>query len=170
MDEHKVAIGQATSQAEIDGVRTLLREYIAWAIPLEPNAEKAAPFQGIEEELATLPGIYAPPSGRVLAALHEGEVVGCVCLKGIDETTCEVKRLYVSPAKRGLTIGTLLVERLVEEARQCGYERIILDSHKSMTKAHAIYEAAGFQRVPAPPDFQEELKSVAIFMECNLST
>jgi putative acetyltransferase len=71
---------------------------------------------------------------------------------------------------RGLNIGTRLIERLVEEARNAGYRRIVLDSHMSMTKAHAIYEGAGFRRVPAPTDFPEEVKAVAIFMECDLAS
>jgi ribosomal protein S18 acetylase RimI-like enzyme len=165
-----VEIVQATSSAEIESVRNLLREYIAWAFTLEEGSDKAPTFLGIEEELAALPGIYVPPSGRLLVAMYEGQAVGCVCMKGLDQTTCEVKRLYVSPAMRGRSIGNQLVTKLVKEARSCGYRQIVLDSHRSMTSAHAIYESAGFVRVPAPADVPEFVKSVAIFMEYSLDS
>jgi len=168
MGQHDVAIRQVGSEAEIEAVRNLLREYIAWALSLSAFSDTAPTFQRVDEELATLPGIYSPPAGRLLLATHKGVPAGCVCLKPHHDTTCEVKRLYVDPAMRGLSIGRLLIERLLEEARQSGYERIVLDSHVTMTKAHGIYESAGFRRVPTPSDFPEHLREVAIFMELDL--
>jgi ribosomal protein S18 acetylase RimI-like enzyme len=75
----------------------------------------------------------------------------------------------VRPQFRGLEIGWQLVNRLVAEARQAGYERMVLDSHRSMKKAHALYQAVGFKRVSAPADFPEALQPVVVFMECDLS-
>jgi ribosomal protein S18 acetylase RimI-like enzyme len=169
MIQNGVVIGQASSESEIAQARALLHEYISWAFSIEEGAEDAPTFQGIEEELETLPGIYTPPLGRLLVALYEGEVVGCVCLKPLDDDTCEVKRLYVSPAKRGLSIGNSLITTLVEEARRQGYKKIVLDSHVTMKSAHAIYAAAGFQRIPAPPGYPENIDEIAIFMECKLT-
>jgi putative acetyltransferase len=167
--KESIRIAQVESEAEIDAVRTMLREYIEWAFTLEADSNQAPTFRGIEQELATLPGIYAPPTGRLLLATKDGEAAGCVCLKARDEATCEVKRLYVRQNMRGHNLGNSLIERLVSEARVAGYQRIVLDSHRSMEKAHAIYESAGFRRVPPPEDFPERLKSVAIFMEYRLT-
>jgi ribosomal protein S18 acetylase RimI-like enzyme len=75
----------------------------------------------------------------------------------------------VRPKFRGLNIGWQLVSGLVEEARKSGYHRIVLDSHSSMKKAHALYQAVGFKRVSTPDDFPEALKSVALFMESDIS-
>jgi putative acetyltransferase len=161
-------IAEARSAADLDAVRELLQEYIPWVLTLEEGAHDAPTFRGIDEELASLPGVYAPPGGRLLLAKHNGVAAGCVCLKPVGDATAEVKRLYVRPSKRGLNFGALLVTRLVQEAREIGYERIVLDSHRSMTKAHAIYEAAGFRQVPPPEDAPEKIKQVAIFMECDL--
>jgi putative acetyltransferase len=163
-----ITIHQVESQEDIEAVRDLMREYITWAFTLDAESGSAPTFEGIEQELAGLPGIYVPPSGRLLLAKHKGRAAGCVCLKPIEEATSEVKRLYVRPEARGLNVGNLLVARLVEEARQIGYRRIVLDSHISMTRAHAIYETAGFKRVPTPDDFPAHLKPIAIFMECSL--
>lgn len=163
-----LSISQVRAQSEIRDARDLLREYTAWAFTLEAGSERAPTFQGLEEELAALPGIYAPPTGRLLIAMHDGQAAGCVALKGHDATTAELKRLYVRPSFRGLDIGRRLVAALVSEARAMGYRRVILDSHASMTKAHELYEAAGFRRVGPPPGFPEELKAVVVFMELTL--
>lgn len=163
-----LTILQATSEAEIVAVRELIREYTTWGFTTIPGSNQAPTFEGLDEELATLPGIYAPPAGRLLLAMQNGQPAGCVCLKGHDTTTSELKRLYVRPSFRGQNIGQQLVNRLVEEARQCRYQRIVLDSHGSMTKAHAIYEAAGFRRVNAPEGFPEHLKPIVVFMVCAL--
>ncbi|HET9950493.1 MAG TPA: GNAT family N-acetyltransferase [Candidatus Eisenbacteria bacterium] len=162
-------ISQVASPGQIAAAEELLREYTAWAISLEPGSEHAPAFEGLDRELATLPGVYAPPKGRLLLATHEGRPAGCVCLRRHDAETGEVKRLYVRPGFRGLNVGRQLIARLLEEARAAGYRRMVLDSHKSMTAAHALYEAAGFRRVSPPDDVPDRIKEIAVFMECELS-
>ena len=164
-----VTITQAVTETQLAAVRELIREYTAWAFTLEAGSEKAPTFQGLEAELATLPGVYAPPAGRLLLATHEGQPAGCVCSKHQDATTCELKRLYVRPTMRGQNLGQRLVGMLIEEARRSGYQRMVLDSHSSMKKAHEIYRAAGFRDVSAPDGFPEEMKPVVVFMELDLS-
>jgi putative acetyltransferase len=163
-----LTIGQVSTPAEIASVQAILREYTAWAFTLEAASDVAPTFEGLEEELASLPGIYAPPAGRLLLATWDGEPVGSIALKPHDENIAELKRLYVRPSARGHDIGRHLVERLIAEARACGYQRSVLDSYHTMTRAHALYEAAGFRRVPAPDDFPELLKPVVVFMEMDL--
>ena len=77
--------------------------------------------------------------------------------------------MYVRPAFRGQGIGRALVRKLTEEARRAGFERMILDSHISMIKAHGVYETFGFKKVGAPDAFPEEFKSIVVFMECELN-
>jgi len=164
-----LTISQVASQAQVEMAHELLLEYTTWVFTLTEASDQAPTFQGLEEELETLPGIYAPPAGRLLLALQDGQPAGCVCLKGHDAVTCELKRLYVRPAFRGLNLGSQLVSMLVEEARQSGYQRIVLDTHFSMKKAHALYQAVGFRVVQTPDDFPEVLKPLVVFMECDLS-
>lgn len=164
-----LTISQVNSEAEIVAVRELMREYATWAFTLVPGSNKAPAWEGFDEELATLPGVYAPPAGRLLLAMQDGQPAGCVCLKGHDATTSELKRLYVRPTFRGQNIGQQLVKMLIEEARQSRYQRIVLDSHISMEKAHAIYQEVGFRLASAPDDFPENLKPIVVFMECDLS-
>ena len=164
-----VSISQAVTPAQIRDVQDLFREYADWAFTLTAHLDETPPtYEGVEEELATLPGIYAPPTGRLLLATVDGRPAGCIALKGSEPGTCELKRLYVRPAFRGQAIGQKLVAALLAAARAEGYRRIVLDSHRAMTTAHRIYEAAGFQRVAAPPDFPEVLKPLVVFMEMAL--
>lgn len=163
-----VEITQAAAPAQLECVRGLLREYTDWVFSITEAARDAPTFQGFEQELAALPGPYSPPGGRLLLATLDGEVAGSIALKRIDEERGELKRLYVRPACRGNSIGLRLVKAIIEEARSCGYQRLILDSHISMKNAHDIYRQAGFQDVPPPAGFPEIYRPVVVFMELDL--
>ena len=163
-----MTISQVESPSQILSVQELLREYTTWALTLSAESKGAPTFHGLEEELAGLPGVYAPPAGRLLLAIHDGLPAGCIALKPHDPATAELKRVYVRPSFRGLKIGQQLIASAVGAAREVSYRRLILDSHASMTKAHALYEEAGFRRVGAPADFPEALKPIVVFMEMDL--
>ena len=163
-----VSISQVSAPKEIRDVQDLLREYTTWVFTLTAESNQAPTFQGLEEELATLPGIYAPPTGSLLLATLNSQSAGCIALKRHDATTGELKRLYIRHTFRGRKIGRQLVNAVIETAREMGYQRLILDSHISMKSAHAIYEAAGFRKVETPIDFPEDLKPIVVFMEMNL--
>jgi ribosomal protein S18 acetylase RimI-like enzyme len=132
---------QAESASQFAQVRELWREYAAWL-------QIDLCFQNFEQELNELPGRYAPPSGRLLLALSDDTLAGCIALRKLDEGICEMKRLYVRPGFRGQHIGRRLTTRLIEEARKVGYERMRLDTLPAqMTEAVRMYRAAGFTEI-----------------------
>ncbi len=118
--------------------------------------------------MAELPGIFAPPRGRFLIALDDNRVVGCAALKPVSESVAELKRMYVRPEYRGQKIGWHLATALLDAARESGYTRLTLDSYRSLTKSHALYQSLGFSIIPPPDDIPEWAKENMIFMALNL--
>ena len=126
----------ATTPDQIATAAALFREYAA-SLGVDLS------FQQFDEELASLPGDYAPPLGRLLLAGDDG----CVALRPLDGDICEMKRLYVRPAARGTGLGRTLVLRIIEEARAIAYRRMRLDTLPSMTAAAAMYRTLGFREI-----------------------
>jgi putative acetyltransferase len=137
-----MTIDPVTTPSELAQARALFLEYAA-------ESKLDLCFQGFEEELASLPGKYAPPGGRLLLARDGEGTAGCGALRELTEGACEMKRLYVRPAFRKQGVGRLLAERLVEEARRIGYGTMRLDTLASMHAARTLYESLGFRRIPA---------------------
>ena len=107
-------------------------------------------FQNFDQELAGLPGDYAPPTGRLLLAEYDGQLSGCVALHKFDTAVCEMKRLYLRPQFRGMGLGRVLADRIIAEARQIGYQRMRLDTVEPVMKgAVAMYRRIGFQEIAA---------------------
>ena len=104
-------------------------------------------FQGFSKELADLPGDYSLPQGCILLAASGEDYVGCVALRPLENGICEMKRLYVIPAFRGLKIGRALALGIIDEARVRGYVRMRLDTIESMTKARQLYRSLGFRPI-----------------------
>ena len=102
-------------------------------------------FQDFENELAGLPGDYAPPNGRLLLAMDGKEVIGCVALRKVEENICEMKRLYVRSKFRGKRFGRELAVAVIEIAREIGYQKMRLDTVASMKEAITLYQSLGFQ-------------------------
>jgi putative acetyltransferase len=109
-------------------------------------------FQHFEDELKTLPTHYAKPRGTLLIAFANNELAGCCALRPMDSVdyvnACEMKRLYVRPNFRGLGIGRLLAESILDHARLAEYESILLDTLDDMESARALYEELGFEEIP----------------------
>ena len=133
---------QATTPEEIDLARELFHEYAAWL-------QFDLCFQNFSQELAELPGKYAPNSGRLLLAYVDDKLAGCIALRKLDDETCEMKRLFTRPEFRGKGLGRLLIQRILEEARTIGYKRMRLDTLPGrMDSAIRLYESFGFTDVP----------------------
>ena len=132
-----VQINFAQSQSDFDNARRLFIEYAE-------TLGFSLCFQGFDEELENLPGKYATPDGCILLAWDELVCAGCVGLRPLSETVCEMKRLYVKPDYRGTGLGRLLAEKILRFAKEKNYSKIMLDTLSSMESAQALYRSLAF--------------------------
>ena len=150
---------QAESAQQIAAIRELFLEYAQ-------SLGFSLCFQSFNQELATLPGDYAPPGGRLLLAMRESHPAGCVALHRLESHIGEMKRLYVRPKFRGKGLGKILAERIIAEARQIGYKQLRLDTVEPvMRTAVAMYRALGFCEI-AP--YRPNPIDGALYMELQL--
>ena len=152
-------IKQAVTDRQIEGARSLFREYETWL-------DLDLCFQGFEAELEGLPGKYALPSGRLLLAYKDEKLAGCIAMRKLDDGICEMKRLFVRNNFRGHKIGVQLIERLIADARDIGYEKMRLDTFPAkMEKAVSLYESHGFLRIEP---YYDNPHDGVLFMELDL--
>ena len=142
---HGVVIRDVRVPDEVPVVRALFEEYAA-------SLDVDLCFQGFEAELASLPGEYAPPRGTLQLARVNGQVAGCGALRPIGDVdyanACEMKRLFVRPAYRGLGLGRLIAQALMDQAMRAGYSVMLLDTLDDMEAARGLYGQLGFEEIP----------------------
>lgn len=155
-----VTIRQADSKADINEIRALFEEY-ARSLSIDLG------FQGFNEELAGLPGVYSRPAGCLLLATAGDRPVGCVAVRSLDPGRCEMKRLYVRPEARGEGVGRALAAAAVAFGRAAGYHAMRLDTLSTMTAAQALYRQLGFRDVPP---YRYNPVPGALFMELVLNS
>jgi ribosomal protein S18 acetylase RimI-like enzyme len=151
---------EARTAADLDQVRRLFRAYAEWL-----GVDLC--FQGFEQELATLPGAYARPAGRLLLARVAGEAVGAVGLRPLEPGIAEMKRLWVEPGFGGRGVGRALAEAAIAAARAIDYQRMRLDTIPArMPAAQHLYRSLGF--APIPPYYHNPLDGV-VMLELRLT-
>ena len=153
-------------------IRELFWEYLQWA-----NAKVEEEF-GVSFDIVTLLeadmntlGKFMPPKGRLLLGYVDDQLMGIACLKTLTDAIGEVKRMYVRPEARNRGLGHALLNQLLEEARQIGYERVRLDSARFMAAAHQLYRASGFREIEPyeGSEIPKEFQPHWVFMERELS-
>lgn len=138
----KLRILGADDHVELEQVRQFFRNYAAWlGVDLD--------YQNFGDEMASLPGAYAAPAGRLFFAEFEGRPAGCVGIRPSSDGVCEMKRLYVEPELRGNGIGRQLALAAIKAAKALGYRKVMMDTLPAMRIAVKLYRELGFKEAPA---------------------
>ena len=171
-----VAVDDAATR---DAARELIAEYLRWI------ASAAAASYGLSFDVDAMVtsdledrSKFYPPSGRFYVIRREDASVGVGCLKRITPSVAEIQRMYVQPHVRGAGAGRLLLQQLLSDAREIGYEAVRLESLKFLSAAHALYRSAGFVEITPyaensmtkyqPLGTIDRYRSSAVFMELRL--
>lgn len=155
-----MTIIRAITAEHLNAAKQLFQEYAA-----ETGIDFS--FQDLNHELETLPGDYQESKGgSLLIALNEAEAIGCVALHRLQNTTCEMKRLYVKPAWKGRGLGRELARTIIREAIEMEYRVMRLDTLASMNPAVSLYRSLGFY--PIDPYYHNPLPD-ALFLQLDLT-
>ncbi len=110
------------------------------------------------------PRVYGPPRGAFLVALDGERLIGTGAIRPLDETTAELKRLWLLEAYHGRGIGYRLMGELLAFARAAGYRRMWLSTDGThQGRAIRFYERLGFHNIPPYNDSDD-----TAFMELHL--
>jgi ribosomal protein S18 acetylase RimI-like enzyme len=159
-------ITEASSEVTLASARDLLFEYGRFVIA-QPGAGRFC-FGSLEKEAAGLPVSYREQGGGSLIAYAQNEPAGFIAWRALPATVapnaCELKRLWVRPAGRGLGLGKILTLAALDRARAAGFTAVFLDTAPaSMAAAYRLYLDLGFQPcAPYNDNPVEELAYLAL--------
>jgi len=159
-----IEIYPVETDKDLEIVKGLLEEYVAsWFEFDGPVHEKEV--EKARGQMENLFNHFGPPDGCLLFARYGEEVAGCVALEKLNDSVCQMKRLYVKPEFRGLKIGRELAERVIEQARRIGYERMRIHTVTALERANRLYKSLGFNEIDP---YEYTPREDAVFMELKL--
>ena len=173
-----IDIKTATSQSDFIQIGHFYRSFGDWLKLTYPEILHLFGnfFIELEQEIASLPGIYSPPTGCLLIATVDDIPAGTVGLANLDENTCQMRRMFVDSQFRGAKVGRALATAIITEARNRGYTKMRLGTLPRHYAALGLYRSLGFQAVNearnaaevAGHDIPDDLKGGRISMALDL--
>ena len=152
---------------DIDNIKELFSEYVKLLCYLENDFQDYLNLQDYNNELDNLNEKYGLPNGRLYIAYIDNKAAGCIALRQLSDTDCEMKRLYVRPEYRGNQIGKALVEIIINDAKKIGYQSMLLDTIPALKTAIDLYENMGFYKIPS---YNNSPVEKTVFMKLDLQT
>lgn len=149
-----------------ESIKKLFDEYTRMLVENDESFAEYLKVQNYDSELDDLQGKYGLPDGRLYIVKVEDSIAGCIGLKKIDDERCEMKRLYVRPEFRGKHLANILVQKIIDDAKEIGYKSMLLDTLPFLEEAIHIYSKFGFCETACYNDSPVE---TSIFMELKLS-
>lgn len=162
-------VREVQSAQDYAAIAELIAEYVLW---LRTRYQEDSWFitevldkQSLSSELESLPKMYGPPNGRAFVATEGNEIIGCGAYRRFDETSCEMKRVFVASKFQGAGLGRNICNELLSAAEKDGYESMKLDTGKIMTEAIGMYQSLGFEPCPPYYDYPERLMPYFVFLQ-----
>lgn len=140
--ENEISIKTAVSAPDFLAAKALILEYAEW-LGMDLS------FQNFDKEMESLQEMYNPLNGALFMGINNGNPVAVAGVRRFAGKVCEVKRMFVQPASRGLGIGKLLLTECIEKAKSLSYESVKLDTADFMKLAIKLYTDHGFVEIPA---------------------
>ena len=128
-------------------VKALFTEYTDFLVSGDSEFKKYLEIQKYDHEVENLEGKYGLPNGRLYVAYFENQIAGCIALRKLNDTQCEMKRLYVKPEFRNKGIAKKLVEKIISDAGGIGYSEMLLDTLPFLQTAIRMYKKIGFYEI-----------------------
>ena len=148
-----------------DEVRMMFAEYTQMLVRGEPSFRAYLDLQHYDEEIGRLKEKYGPPAGRLYLAFCNREPAGCIGLRRLDAERCEMKRLYVRPRFRGQGLGGMLAQKIIWDAKEIGYQYMLLDTLPFLQGALKLYKSCGFCETER---YNDSPVDSSIFMKLDL--
>ena len=157
------------SESHLEGIRSILTEYMTFLAnemikpPWKYNIEVE---NGVNFSMKNLDK-FAKPDGRLFLVKVEDQIAGTISMRKIREDSGEIKRMFVRPNFRGRKLGNLMIEEVIEIAKENGYLKLYLDTAQYMSSTVTLYKKFGFEETEpypeciVPKEFWEKL----IFMK-----
>jgi GNAT superfamily N-acetyltransferase len=152
------------SDADVAAASLPARDFFLYLRETYPEAEAAIDAyliaQDFEGQLADFRTHFNPPRGECVLARLDGAPAGVVMLKPNGPGVCELNRMFVARAARGLGVGRALCETLISTARRLGYREMRLEALNDRIEALPLYRKLGFAPDPDPSDYARNTPGV----------
>jgi len=167
-----IEIRDAKLPNDVDNIKQLWTDYLTWGndkMQLLHGVHPHNPSEAVEQDIKMI-AKFLPPNGRLILAFVDEKACGIGCLKSINSTIGEIKRMYVDPSFRNIGAGRAILQSLLTAAKEAGYKKVRLDSPKFMEAAHVLYRSVGFKDIPvyAEVEIPEAFRQYLLFMEIDL--
>lgn len=130
-----------------DEIKSLFTEYTEYLVENDVEFKKYLEIQKYDNEIENPEDKYGMPWGRLYIAFYENQVAGCIALRKLNDTQCEMKRLYVKPEFRNKGIAKMLVEKVISDSKEIGYSSMLLDTLPFLQTAIKMYKKIGFYEI-----------------------
>ena len=130
-----------------DEIKSLFTEYTEYLVENDIEFKKYLEIQKYDNEIENPEDKYGVPWGRLYIAFYENQVAGCIALRKLNDTQCEMKRLYVKPEFRNKGIAKMLVEKVISDSKEIGYSSMLLDTLPFLQTAIKMYKKIGFYEI-----------------------